>query len=90
MQIGLYRCGVPAMGEKCWVKACDISIQKQGSGPAIQGEQSSSSKSYGDHFIYEKSRRGKGLAVTGFRGDKNKTISFPEQIWEYAGSGDCR
>ena len=57
-------------------KACDISIQKQGSGPAIQGEQSSSGRSYGDLFTYEKSRRGKGLAVTGFRGDKNKTIIF--------------
>ena len=63
-------------GGKVLGKACDISIQKQGSGPAIQGEQSSSSKSYGDLFIYEKSRRGKGLAVTGFRGDKNKTIIF--------------
>jgi len=57
-------------------KACDISIQKQGSGPAIQGESSSSGRSYGDLFTYEKSRRGKGLAVTGFRGDKNKTIIF--------------
>lgn len=63
-------------GGKVLGKACDISIQKQGSGPAIQGEQSSSGKSYGDLFTYEKSRRGKGLAVTGFRGDKNKTIIF--------------
>lgn len=57
-------------------KACDISIQKEGSGPAIQGEQVSLCRSYGDLFTYEKSRRGKGLAVTGFRGDKNKTIIF--------------
>ncbi|MDO4336944.1 MAG: leucine-rich repeat protein [Eubacteriales bacterium] len=57
-------------------KACDISVQKQGSGPAIQGEQPSSGKAYGDLFTYEKSRRGKGLAVTGFRGKKNQTIIF--------------
>lgn len=57
-------------------KDCDISIQKQGGRPAIQSEQSSSGKFYGDLFTYEKSRRGKGLAVTGFRGDKNKTIIF--------------
>ena len=63
-------------GGKVLGKACDISIQKQGNGPAIQGEQSSSGRSYGDLFTYEKSRRGKGLAVTGFRGDKNKTIIF--------------
>ena len=63
-------------GGKVLGKACDISIQKQGSGPAIQGESSSSGRSYGDLFTYEKSRRGKGLAVTGFRGDKNKTIIF--------------
>ncbi len=63
-------------GGKVLGKVCDISIQKQGSGPAIQGEPSSSGKSYGDLFTYEKSCRGKGLAVTGFRGDKNKTIIF--------------
>ena len=63
-------------GGKVLGKACDISIQKEGSGPAIQGEQLSSGRSYGDLFTYEKSRRGKGLAVTGFRGDKNKTIIF--------------
>lgn len=63
-------------GGKVLGKACDISIQKQGNGPAIQGEQSSSGRSYGDLFTYEKSRRGKGLAVTGFRGDMNKTIIF--------------
>lgn len=63
-------------GGKVLGKACDISIQKEGSGPAIQGEQVSLCRSYGDLFTYEKSRRGKGLAVTGFRGDKNKTIIF--------------
>lgn len=33
-------------GGKVLGKACDISIQKQGRGPAIQGEQSSSGRSY--------------------------------------------
>lgn len=63
-------------GGKVLGKACDISVQKQGKGPAIQGETSSSGKFYGDLFTYEKSRHGKGLAVTGFRGDKNRTIIF--------------
>lgn len=63
-------------GRKVLGKVCDISVQKQGSGPAIQGETSSSGKSYGDLFTYERSPRGNGLAVTGFRGDKNKTIIF--------------
>lgn len=63
-------------GGKVLGKACDISVQKQGKGPAIQGETSSSGKFYGDLFSYEKSRHGKGLAVTGFRGDKNRTIIF--------------
>lgn len=63
-------------GRKILGKVCDISVQKQGSGPAIQGETSFSGKSYGDLFTYERSHRGNGLAVTGFRGDKNKTIIF--------------
>ena len=63
-------------GAKVLGKACDVSVQKQGSGPAIQGEQSSSGKAYGDLFTYERSRRGKGLAVTGFQGNKNQTIIF--------------
>ena len=63
-------------GGKILGKVCDISVQKQGGGPAIQGEQSSSGKFYGDLFTYERSRRGKGLAVTGFSGDKNQTITF--------------
>ena len=63
-------------GGKVLGKACDISVQKQGSGPAIQGEQSSSGKVYGDLFEYKRSQRGNGLAVTGFRGSKNQTIIF--------------
>lgn len=63
-------------GGKVLGKACDISVQKQGSGPAIQGEQASSGKSYGDLFTYERSHRGKGLSVIGFHGDKNQTIIF--------------
>lgn len=63
-------------GNKVLGKACDISVQKQGGGPAIKDNKSSSGKSYGDLFVYEKSRRGNGLAVTGFRGDKNQTIIF--------------
>ena len=62
-------------GNKVLGKACDISVQK-GGGPAIKDNKSSSGKSYGDLFVYEKSRRGNGLAVTGFRGDKNQTIIF--------------
>ena len=63
-------------GNKVLGKACDISVQKQGGGPAIKDNKSSSGKSYGDLFVYEKSRRGNGLAVTGFRGDKNQTLSL--------------
>ena len=63
-------------GNKVLGKACDISAQKQGGGPAIKDNKSSSGKSYGDLFVYEKSRRGNGLAVIGFRGDKNQTIIF--------------
>lgn len=63
-------------GRKVLGKVCDISVQKQGSGPAIQGKNSSSGKSYGDLFTYERSPRGNGFAVTGFRGEKNKTIIF--------------
>lgn len=63
-------------GGKVLGKVCDISVQKQGKGPAIQGETTSSGKFYGDLFTYEKSCHGKGFAVTGFRGDKNRTIIF--------------
>lgn len=63
-------------GAKILGKPCDISVQKQGRGPAIQGEQSSSRKAYGDLFIYEKSSKGQGLAVTDFRGGKNQTVIF--------------
>lgn len=51
-------------------------MQKQGSGPAIQDEKSSSGKSYGEVFTYKKSLQGSGLAVTGFSGSKNTTIIF--------------
>ena len=62
-------------------KACDISIQKQGEGPAIKDNMTSSAgKAYGDLFVYEKSRRGNGLAVTGFRGDRNQTIIFQNKF----------
>ncbi len=61
-------------------KACDISMQKPGNGPIIQGEPSSSGKSYGDLFTYERSSRGQGLAVTGFRGDKNRTVIFQNKF----------
>lgn len=73
-------------------KACDISIQKQGEGPAIKDDRTSSAgKSYGDLFEYEKSSKGSGLAVTGFHGDKNQTIIFQnksgnEPVIEIAGS----
>ncbi len=64
-------------GNKVLGKACDISIQKQGDGPAIKDDRTSSAgKSYGDLFEYEKSSKGTGLAVTGFHGEKNQTIIF--------------
>ena len=64
-------------GNKVLGKACDISVQKQGGGPAIKDDKiSSAGKSYGDLFEYENSRRGNGLAVTGFHSDKNQTIIF--------------
>lgn len=68
--------GIGSGKEPKEAKACDISVQKQGGGPAIKDNKSSSGKSYGDLFVYEKSRRGNELAVTGFRGDKNQTIIF--------------
>lgn len=64
-------------GNKVLGKACDISIQKQGEGPAIKDDRTSSAgKSYGDLFEYEKSSKGIGLAVTNFHGEKNQTIIF--------------
>ena len=66
-----------AYGQKILGKACDISLQEKGKGPAIKDEKAvSAGTSYGDLFVYEKSRRGNGLAVNGFRGDKNQTIIF--------------
>lgn len=79
-------------GNRVLGKACDISIQKQGEGPAIKDNRTSSAgKSYGDLFEYEKSSKGTGLAVTGFRGDKNQTIIFQnksgnEPVIEIAGN----
>ena len=67
-------------GHKVLGKVCDISVQKQGDGPAIKDNTSSLGKSYGDLFVYEKSRRGNGLAVNGFRGDRNQTIIFQNRF----------
>lgn len=63
-------------GNKVLGRTCEITLQKQGSGPAIQDVQSSSGKSYGDLFTYKRSQQGSGLAVTGFSGSKNTTIIF--------------
>lgn len=63
-------------GNKVLGRTCEITLQKQGSGPAIQDDQSSSGKSYGDLFTYKKSLQGSGLAVTEFSGSKNTTIIF--------------
>ena len=63
-------------GAKVLGKSCDISLQKQGSGPAIKEEKASSGKQYGDLFTYTKSMQGRGLGVTGFNGDKKDTVIF--------------
>lgn len=63
-------------GDKVLGKACEISVQKQGSGPAIKEEQAASGRQYGDLFTYCRSSQGNGLAVTGFRGDNKHTIIF--------------
>ena len=63
-------------GEKVLGKPCEITVQKQGSGPAIKAEQSTSGGQYGDLFTYRRSGQGAGLAVTGFRGDNKRTIIF--------------
>ena len=63
-------------GSKVLGKECEISLQKQGEGPAIVGEKPSAGKQYGDLFSYKQSSPGNGLAVTGFHGDKDKTIIF--------------
>lgn len=41
-------------GNKVLGKACDISVQKQGGGPAIKDNKSSSGKSYGDYLSMRK------------------------------------
>lgn len=63
-------------GEKILGKKCEISLQKEGTGPAIKEDSPSSGKQYGDLFTYKKSMQGNGLAVTGFNGDKKDTIIF--------------
>lgn len=63
-------------GGKVLGKACDISVQKQGSGPAIRKDEVLSSRSYGELFEYRNSQLGQGLAVTGFRGTNQQTVIF--------------
>ena len=64
-------------GHKVLGKPCEISIQGKASGPAIKEEQPTApGGKYGDLFIYKNSSIGNGLAVAGFRGDKNQTIIF--------------
>lgn len=83
-------------GNKVLGKACDISLQKQGEGPAIKDDSTSTAgKAYGELFVYEKSSKGTGLAVTGFHGDKNQTIIFQnksgnEPVVEIAGNSFVR
>lgn len=67
-------------GNKVLGKICDISIQKQGVGPAIKEEKEISGKQYGDLFTYCRSDQGDGLAVTGFRGDNKRTIIFQNKL----------
>lgn len=63
-------------GAKILGKNCEITLKKQGSGPAIKEEQSSSGKQYGDLFTYTRSMQGNGLGVTGFNGAKKDTVIF--------------
>lgn len=63
-------------GAKVLGKSCDINLQKQGNGPAIKEEQTSSGQQYGDLFTYTRSMQGNGLGVTGFNGRKKDTIIF--------------
>lgn len=63
-------------GEKVLGKTCDISVQKQGTGPEIKKEQPAAGKQYGDLFTFCTSSQGMGLAVTGFRGDNKRTVIF--------------
>lgn len=76
-------------------KECNISLQKQGDGPAIASESNNAGKQYGDLFRYEKSRRGDGLSVIGFQGDKNQTIIFQnrygnDNVVEIADKSFCK
>lgn len=63
-------------GDKVIGKTCEISVQEQGTGPAIKEDQAASGTQYGDLFDYCRSRQGAGLAVTGFRGANKRTIIF--------------
>ena len=63
-------------GEKVLGKKCDITVQKEGNGPAIQESVKVDGRQYGDLFDYAKSTDGKGLVVTGFHGAKKDTIIF--------------
>lgn len=63
-------------GDHILGKTCDISVQKQGAGPAIKSEESGGGKQYGDLFAYCRSSQGNGLAVTDFRGENMRTIIF--------------
>lgn len=63
-------------GDKVLGKICDISVQRQGTGPAIREEQPTAGKQYGDLFTYCRSSHSAGLAVTGFRGDNKRTVIF--------------
>lgn len=67
-------------GDKVLGKPCDISVQRQGTGPAIKEEQPISGKQYGDLFTYCRSSHGAGLAVTGFRGDNKRTVIFQNKV----------
>ena len=63
-------------GEKILSKKCDITVQKEGVGPAIQESVKLDGRQYGDLFDYVKSTDGKGLVVDGFHGEKKDTIIF--------------
>lgn len=63
-------------GNRILGKMCDISLHKEGTGPAISEEKSSVGKQYGDLFTYKQSQQGVGLGVTGFHGEKKQTIIF--------------
>lgn len=67
-------------GGKVLGKACDISVQKQGSGPAIQGEQSSSGKVYGDLLNIKEVREEMGWQLLGFVDPKTRQSFFKTDL----------